>query len=105
MNKQQQEAMARIDGIDVTKERWIEDPMQMMCGGIGLKDLWPDYDSDNNIDRMVRGLSWLELAEYQKHLAIICHSSVGSPLLLRAEAAQKREALLKAHGVWEENDG
>ena len=69
---------------------------------IGDFTLLPDYHTDNEIDRMVRGLSESELLGYTHRLAEVVGGYVWNGPLLTATEDQKREAYLKAKGAWTE---
>jgi hypothetical protein len=105
MNKEQMmEAMARLDGfkagdkITFPQYFYKEDKIYISS------DL-PDYFTDNEIDRMVRGLDDDELDRYTDNLVQItlCDSKgviKWTRTLLKATEEQKVEAYLKAKGVW-----
>ena len=69
------------------------------------KDL-PDYDSDNEIDRMVRELSFIQVNTYWATICEVtgCHEygSWGPAEVVTATPALKRMALLRVAGKWEE---
>ena len=105
MDKQKQiEAMARLDGWKACPRCDDED-----C----IYNSKPDYHTDNEIDRMVRGLMYKELFHYTKRLCgIIKRDNASSwdgddQLLImanQATPAQKVEAFLRAKGFWEEGE-
>jgi hypothetical protein len=107
MNKQlQQEAMARLDGWTIYLKH--PDPIYDTWksprgeGEIYCETCLPDYFTDNEIDRMVRGLDYDHtrtgmVSKYSSYLGFLCQV-VGCPEILQATADQKVEAYLKAKG-------
>jgi hypothetical protein len=111
MNKEQMmEAMARLDGWDLHPkevEDWTDPAIWAKKEGRGLvfKMNLPDYFTDNEIDRMVRGLDGRELDTYATTLSRIISPDLepywtpdGVTEILKATEDQKVEAYLKAKG-------
>ena len=94
-NKKQNEVIAIADG-------FTSHEYKLYASGFGSSV--PDYDSDNEMDRMVRGLEDKEFIKYAVELQNVvgvatgCHLVDVSWEMLRAAAAQKKEAFIKAKG-------
>ena len=97
MNEQKKiEAMARADGY-----QWItpyDGLGQWNNKNLEQVDNLPDYLTDNEIDRMVRGLDDNDFHEYCKHLGAVCLRDDKHPW--KAPSEEKVEAYLRAVGEW-----
>jgi hypothetical protein len=66
----------------------------------------PTYDTHDDMQRLIDGLDERHLSMYHKEFPFIMERDHcnGCPLYLihKATPAQKREALLRAKGLWEE---
>ena len=92
-NEKQNEVMAIADGFTAHEYK-------LYASGFGSSV--PDYDSDNEIDRMVRGLDDKELRAYYFHLSeVMGINKYEAHLMLKATTAQKKEAFIKCKGEWE----
>ena len=103
-NERQNIALAKRDGIDVTKPRWVKDDLNLglMTGGTPMKDTWPDYDTDNEIDRMIRALNPDQVRDYFKVLLdVMGYGIEDCDMTVQAAVGQKKEALLRFYGDWE----
>ena len=100
--EKQQEAMARLDGWESNGNWPNGNPIWKSKGfsvsGNEVVQL-PNYHTDNEIDRMVRGLSEEIMWKYANHLGEIVLRD-GGKWTHQATAEQKVEAYLKAKGVW-----
>jgi hypothetical protein len=105
MNKELQiEAMARCDGLDGVAWRTVFNTGGYVNWWFTSEDIEvPDYHTDNEIDRMVRGIKEdAELnARYNRELRAICDRD-NTYWTHLATAEQKVEAYLKATNNWEE---
>lgn len=97
MNKDKQiEALAAIELLELSPSGAVAHK----CSGCtvaygGSTILAPDYDSHDALQRIIDGFG---KAEYQKYYNIMKYNHSG--LMLRATFAEKREAILKAKGLW-----
>ena len=108
-HEMQMEAMARIDGWTIvghdTGRYSAKPPNEPRMSNTWLTEElatgdYPDYTTDNEIDRMVRGLPDDKLVtNYIGNLTLICCRD-GVRWIHQATEAQKVEAFLKAHGKW-----
>jgi hypothetical protein len=114
-DKQKIDAMARLDGWKIIENAKFfsakppkEPPMRnRWVSKSGAMTDFPDYFEDNEIDRMVRGLSDEEAVQYYYALSKVLVDAtdrVGVVYMwdyLRATKAQKVEAYLKCKELWE----
>ena len=98
--KLQIEAMARLDGYSCVKRDGWWWGRRGETGVVRFKDL-PNYHTDNEIDRMVRGLGVIEVNIYLSHLSRFFISATEADRT-QATEEQKVEAFLRTHGEWTE---
>jgi hypothetical protein len=114
MNKQKQiEACARLEfgNEPPVKKKFIHYDVYEGCNKYRYVPNTPTYDTHDSVQRLIDGLGLPELAEVFKSLV---QSMTGDfrdeywlydfECVLKATPAQKREALLKAKGLWEESE-
>jgi hypothetical protein len=94
--EQQMEAMAKADGLEYTEYDGGWWGIRGVTGIVRSKDL-PNYFTDNEIDRMVRGLSIIERFTY---IGFLAGSTEADRVANTAE--QKVEAYLRATNNWSE---
>ena len=111
--EKQIEAMALIDGFTEISMRSDKLPLPLrgidyICG-IKFDEIitpLPNYTTNNEIDRMVRGLGEKLIESYILQFTYLLDPKADldwheiMPSLLQATPAQKVEAFLKAHGEW-----
>lgn len=102
MTDKQRETLAKMEGIQVVKARDTNVVLFYRGQGGSLREVFPNYESHDDIQRVIDGLSEEAFMRYVAKLSIVCGNPSPYAMILKATPAQKCEAVLRTVGKWEE---